>query len=812
MEEKTWDVLDSYFKSDKNFLTKHHLDSYNDFIYTKIPNTIKSLNPFKTLKNDENGNLKHEIRVYVGGKEGEDIFFVKPSHNNKILLPNEARLKNLSYKTDLLCNIVIEYIVYDGSGGIDEKKSKVSQLNNIKIGTIPLMLQSKLCVLYQQPNDILKEMGECPFDQGGYFVIDGKEKVIIAQERIATNRLFINVSGSDPDYTHKGLIRCTTEEAAIFPKTVNIGIYSSKYLKGKRKNAIVFSLPNIKREIPLFILFRLLGVESDKNILEHIIGDVDDPRNSGKLQFLYYSLKDGAFAYTQDQALEFVKNYVQYDNIDYVRYILMNDLFPNMNEGKGDTMKISLTKKALFLGHISNQIVNICMGSSKETDRDNYAYKRVDLSGFLMANLFRDFYNQFRNECRSAIDRQYNYGPWKKDNDLTKLINQSNRWMVFNSNIIENGMHKSLKGSWGIDKDPSKAGIVQDLSRISFIGFTSHLRRVNTPIDRSVKLVAPHRLHPTQWGAMCPCESPDGASIGLLKNFALLCHVSFDCSSKEIIKCLADLNIRFLEYITPHEITQDTAKVLVNSNLIGITRAPQDIVKKLRLLRRNALINVMTSISWDVVNKEININTEAGRCCRPLYIVKKHKLLITSSILEKLKKGLMHWYDLIKGDTLHALDLTDCTYRNPFDIIKGDEATVWETLERNQSVVEFVDVEESNTCLVAMQFRDLDDGLRKFTHCEIHPSTIFAVLTAVIPFANHNQAPRNYFSGAQGKQAIGVYSTAFNSRMDIASLVLHYPQKRLVNTRYMNYIGNNDMPNGENAIVAIMCYTGLTLC
>jgi len=143
---------------------------------------------------------------------------------------------------------------------------------------------------------------------------------------------------------------------------------------------------------------------------------------------------------------------------------------------------------------------------------------------------------------------------------------------------------------------------------------------------------------------------------------------------------------------------------------------------------------------------------------------------------------------------------------------KEDEAFVWHQLKRNRAVVEFIDVEESNTCMIAMKFADLDDKLTKYTHCEIHPSTIFAVLTANIPFADHNQAPRNYFSGQQGKQSISVYNTAFNSRMDIASLVLHYSQRSLVNTRYMHYLGNNSLPHGTNTIVAIMTYSGLTVC
>jgi DNA-directed RNA polymerase II subunit RPB2 len=807
MEENTWTVLDSYFKSDPHFLTKHHLESFNDFIENKIQNTIKSLNPFITLKNDDaTKKLKHEIRIYIGGENGDEIFFKPPEKNSKLLLPNLARLKNLTYKSDLFCNIHIKYISYDTEGNLENNVQK--DFKNIKIGSIPIMLKSKLCMLYDQPKAILSEFGECIYDQGGYMIIDGKEKVIVAQERIATNRLFINRS-KDPDFTFEGLIRCTIEEGAIFPKTVKLAVYSKEYLKGARKNAIVFSIPNINKEIPLFILFRALGVESDKHIIEYILHDLNDELNKSMLDFLFYSMYDGAFLYSQNDVLEYLSGYVKHSgNVDYVRYILMNDLFPNMNKQND----VSLHKKAMFLGHVAKHIIKVCLGLEKESDRDNYAFKRVDISGFLMGNLFRDFYNEFRNQCRSVVDSLYNYGSWKNDgNDIVEMINEFNKWQVFNSNIIDNGIVKSLKASWGLEKDPSKQGAVQDVNRISYIGYTSHMRRVNTPIDRSVKIVEPHRLHPTQWGSMCPCESPDGASIGLLKNLAMLCHITFDCSSKQILECLKELDVTLLEYVVPEQMTRETCKVLINSNWIGIIDRPYLLNKQLKLLRRNALINVSTSISWNIIDGEININTEAGRCCRPLYIIHEHKLLIQQKDIEYLKEGKKHWKDLIKGLTRNDFEFTDCTYYSPFKMESfknmGRE-DVWKTLEKNQSCIEFIDVEESNTCMIAMNQTLLEDKLTKYTHMELHPSTIFAVLTTNIPFANHNQAPRNYFSGAQGKQAIGIYSTAFNHRMDTAAYVLHYPQRRIVNTKYMNYIGNNQMPNGENTIVAIMTYTG----
>lgn len=805
MDDITWDVLQGYLEDEK-FLVKHHVDSYNDFTSVKIKNIIHSLNPFVTLKmNRETNKPKHAIEVFIGGETAENIYFTKPLYKDALLLPNMARLENQTYQCDILCDIFVRFIIYDTNGL--PKETKTSSFQKIKIGTIPIMLHSNICCLYKQPREVRKEMGECVFDIGGYFIVDGKEKVIVSQERIATNRLFLNKSKL-PEFTYQGMIRNTTEEAAIFPKTVNIAVYSDQYLKGSRKNAIVMSLPNIDIPIPVFILFRALGVESDKRILEHILYDLDDNTSKPMAEFLYYSLRDSSFVYTQDQSIQFLSKHVQYKDEDYVRFVLANDLFPNMNEGSGNDMYINLHKKAMFLGHVVRNIVKICLGMATETDRDNYAFKRVDVSGFLMGNLFRDLYNAFRNECRSSVDRSYNYGPWQKDGDVTQVINNSNRWQIFNSNIIENGMVRSLKGSWGVDKDNAKQGLVQDLSRISYIGFLSHLRRVNTPVDRSVKIVAPHRLHPTQFGVMCPCETPDGANVGLLKNFAMTCHVSSDCSSKEIVRCLLDLGMEMLDKVRPQKVAGDVCKILINSNWVGIVHEPRDVVDKLHLLRRNALINVMTSISWNIVGKEININTEAGRCCRPLYIVEQGKLLIQPEHVQKLKKGALSWTDLIKGNTLNHVDFTDCTYRNPREIFTDPSVNVWQKLIQNQSVIEFIDVEEANTCMIAMEFKDLEKSNTTYTHCEIHPSTMFAVLTANISFANHNQAPRNYFSGAQVKQAIGMYNSAFNNRMDTMSYLMHYPQKPIVNTRYQKYLGLNNMTNGVNAIVAIMCYSG----
>jgi DNA-directed RNA polymerase II subunit RPB2 len=800
----TWLVLDEYFKSNLNFLTKHHLESYDDFVSHKIINTIKVLNPFIILKNKDGGKVQHEISIFIGGVNADEIYINKPTifnnetHEQRPLYPNEARLLDMTYKSDIYANIFIHYVTKDSGSN---KENDIT-LKNVKIGSIPIMLHSCLCALNNRSLNTIKEMGECPYDQGGYFIIDGKEKVIVAQERIATNRIFINKS-KDEKYSYQGLIRCTSEENPLFPKTITIYVLTDKPLKKKKKkeeeekkdtkfkkysNSILISSPNISIDIPLFLLFRALGIESDKDIFEHVVYDIDDPMNKGIIDFLRFSSIQCNTITSQEEALKYISNFVTYKHVDNVKKILIEDIFPNVGE--------SFKNKALFLGHIINKLIKVCLGAVKESDRDSYIFKRVDISGFLIGNLFRDYYNQFRNNVRSKVDNEYWYGIGRTIPNIEFLINKSNMNFIFDANIIENGLKKSLKGNWGTnmiqeqqDLDLIKQGISQDLSRLTYLATISHLRRVNTPIDPTNKILAPHRLHTSQWGIMCPCESPDGASIGLLKNFAILCHISYDISPKPILKILEDNDMIHIQNIPAIHIGKYT-KISINSNWIGLHKDPVTLVKLLKLYRRNNIINIYTSISWNIITKEINILTEAGRCMRPLYVIYENKLLVADKI-KKIKD--YKWNDMIGLNS------------------KADIKNIKE-LEENQGFIEFLDVEETNYSYIAMDQSYIQGKTTQYTHCEIHPSTILSVLTHQIPLANHNQAPRNIFSGAQGKQAIGIYATNFNNRIDTMSFVLHYPQKALVSTRYQEYLNNNRLPNGENLIVAIACYTGLTAC
>lgn len=796
-----WQLLDTYFTTNSHFITQHHLDSYNHFITNRIPQVIRAFKAVTVIKPDPEDPrvIKHQIDVYIGGENGDNLFFDKPtivdpdSGEQRLLFPNEARMFNYSYASDLYADILVRVTLRGES--VEEKI-----LKRVKIGSIPIMLQSKLCALHKQPFHVRREMGECPYDQGGYFIIDGKEKVCVAQERNITNSLFVTkVKDNESEkHSYTAFIRCTSEESSVFPKTVRFFVNRLNPANVGKTNAISVSVPHITTDIPLFILFRVLGVESDKDIIDSILAYETDERIQNDMrEFLRPSAVEATFAYSQDIACEFLKSFVALKTRDNLYFVIERNLFPNLENA-------TIALKARYLSYTVNQLVRVCMGMASTTDRDSYMYKRIGISGFLLGDIFKDYFNSFRVTFRNKIDKAYEYQNWKTQDSLIDQINMANKDDFFQSSIIAGGMSKSLKGSWGLD---GVQGISQDLNRVSYIGFLSHLRRVNTPMDASIKLRRPHQLTTSQYGMVCPSESPDGGSIGLLKNFSILCAISFDVPTSSIKAAIEPFHVIYQDDMIPEHQIHSTY-LSINNTWVGVvpdTEAPK-LVRWIKLLRRNSLINNLISVSWNVFQKKINILTDNGRCTRPLFIVdEKSKQLLIDTKKTKVKE----WLDYIRGDTLTKAeyDFYFAGYHDPFKRFPGKSIDeIIKILEANSAVVEYIDVEETNCSMIAMYPSDVPH--RHHTHCEVHPSTMFSIYTVTVPFANHNAPTRLVFSGAQGKQAIGVYASNFNNRIDTMGYVLHYPQKPLVKTRFNDYMNTTQLPNGENLIVAICSYSG----
>ncbi len=756
------DLLDLYFSSNRYFVTKHHIDSYNEFVNATVQKVIKSMNPFKVIKNDANGNLRYEILIHIGGPDSDQLFYSKcttgAAGEERLMYPNECRMKNKSYVSNLFATVVVDYIEGD--------RKITREFENVFLCKIPIMLQSNLCMLNNQPQRILQAAGECVYDQGGYFVIDGKEKVIVAQERNVTNRLYVNKIEAAPagqekaeDNSVEAFIRCTSEKNSVFPKTFWLYI-------NRKKGTVHARVPHIALDVPIFTLFRALGVEGDKDVVEMICGGL-----GALVDFLRPSILAARGAATQKEALVWLSEGVEYKySVENVMYVLFEDFLPNVPD--------ALYHKAVVLGLLVRQLCEVALGLREESDRDNYMQKRVGISGYLLGDVFKDFYNKFRVATRNKVDNTYEVGSNHNTlEELSMLISPFEVAKFFGrSKDFQTGLIKSLKGNWGLSGDPAQQGIVQDLNRVSYVGFLSHLRRVSAPMsDVAVKIRRPHQLGTSQWGYMCPCESPDGISIGLIKNMAVLNHVTAGSDPQDVLDALAEGGFEVSERRIGG-LGQGQVRLHVNNNWIGMVERPAELVRYVRLLRQNGYIDPMVSVSWTVIDHMINILTDSGRCTRPL--------ILLPADFEAVSKAAT-WADL-------------CPVRKPRPAPRD--------LERGAALIDFVDVEESNTCLIAIDRAHIEAF--RHTHCEIHPSTMFSVYTATIPLPNHNAAPRNVFSGAQGKQAVGVYATNFNRRIDTTGLILHYPQRALVSTRYMEYLNVNKLPNGENLIVAIMTYTG----
>jgi DNA-directed RNA polymerase II subunit RPB2 len=358
----------------------------------------------------------------------------------------------------------------------------------------------------------------------------------------------------------------------------------------------------------------------------------------------------------------------------------------------------------------------------------------------------------------------------------------TNIYKIVKSTTIENGITRALStGDFSIKQsNSSKVGVAQVLNRLTYVASLSHLRRINTPLEKSGELIEPRKLHNTTWGFLCAAETPEGQSIGVVKNISYMAHITIPTNSSSLY-----------EYILPHVLKVDDAKakdlhgkvkVFINGCWVGISENPMDLYEKIKDKKYRGIINIYTSVVFDYKNMEIRVCNDGGRLTRPVLKVKGERALVTKGLIDNLVAKDLAWNDL----------LTNCRI--------------------DESVIEYIDPEEQNFSMIAMKTKDgylQPEGAKmKYTHCEIHPSVIFGVLASCIPYPDHNQAPRNTYQCAMGKQAMGVYATNYDQRMDKTAYVLSYPSRPLVDTRLMNFIHLNKIPSGTQIHVAIMSHTG----
>jgi len=893
--EEPYSIIESYFTGQHlERLVRHQIESYNHFVNYQIQRTIQMFNP-AIIHSDNDYNAekdKYFLEVHVNFSNFK-LYPPQIHENNgatKLMLPQEAKIRNFTYASTMNIDIHIQYIVRN-TENMENPRIIEKVLPKINIGKLPIMLKSSICVLNQNKHIESVHTGECSMDCGGYFIIKGSEKTVLGQERAAENRIYCFDGKNTTKWSWFAEIKSVPDFKCISPKQIEMMIASKNNGFG---NGIFISIPRIKNPIELFVLFRALGIISDKQISKYIVLDIEDEKQSEVLNFIQASIIDANKYMTQEDALRHLTASVAYTPInldketgsrkkrEFALEVLENDLFPHCQ---------TLQQKLYIIGYMARKLIQTSLGWLPPDDRDSYLNKRIELTGTLLNNLFRNYFNKLVKEMHKQIIREINNGSWRSTDDYENIINMSNIYKIMKSTTIENGINRALStGDFSIKQsNSSKVGVAQVLNRLTYISSLSHLRRINTPLEKSGELIAPRKLHGTTWGFLCcltgdteillsdkinmkkikdirdgdwvntvnrdtlldepstiynyfsimpeklfeittisgrkikatsdhpflinkgngkyemvkvedlkiddkmiirhmvnmnisnidkekyynlellekniennkTCnngcvsvpilsikeiepelvydftthsenhsfvangfvssncvETPEGQSIGVVKNISYMCHITIPTNSNSLY-----------EYVKPHILSVDDTepeklngkvKVFVNGCWLGVSENPIELYNDMKDKKYKGIINIYTSIIFDIKMMEIRICNDGGRLTRPVLRVRDNKALITKEIIEKLVNNEITWNDL----------LTNCRL--------------------DESVVEYIDPDEQNLAMIAMKSKDtylhkFSSNKYNFTHCEIHPSTIFGVVGSCVPYPDHNQAPRNTY-------------------------------------------------------------------
>ena len=770
-ELSTDPIVQTYFDK-KNILAKHQIESFDDYVDNIIPNILEQHTPINIeldIANDENDIKLKNIKVCLlkDTIHIEDCLYTENNGVKNILYPDIANRRNYSYMSNVLIDIYIEIDIIDKFNNITKLPGK--NLENILIGTIPIMVGSKYCMTtkYNKP---LK----CKYDIGGYFIINGNEKVIISQEKIAPNIVQVFKSKKDK-IALNAEVRSINHNIFSIPKCISISITDREDIYN---NDIYINVPSISNRIPIFVIFKLFGCITDKEILYNIIDNSIPEIDNIMTNILLPSFEKCIDVKNELDAYRYlISNMNIYQTIseekkiEYINKNVINNILPHISDRK---------VKVLYLGYMINKLLKCYLKIDKLTDRDNYIHKRIETPGILLGNItylcynkiFKDTVGLLKNEILKKIINTNDI------NNINNTINYTNIFRIIKPIYLETTLKTSLAtGNWGIKNNLSnnRSGVSQVLNRLTFTSGLSHLRRISTSGDVTGKLIPPRKLHSSSWGYICPSETPEGQSIGLVKNLANNCEITQHSNDSIILNYLNDdinsiLDIDIFEY----DKIKNT-KIFINGNWVGYSTDYKYILDKFKKLRIQGIINIYNSIYMDYNNNIIYIHSDRGRCIRPLLKITKNKLVYDKKIQKKLKDKIYNWDDLL-------LNYND-----------------------KKCIIEYIDTYEINNLLLCNNFKKIK---KSYNYCEISPSLILGLMASCIPYAHHNQAPRNTYQSAMGKQAIGINTTNINNRYDTFTHMLHYPQKSIIGTKYMKYFNADKLPNGINIVVAIMTYTG----
>lgn len=857
-----WVVLDSYFGQNNNrFLINHQHASYYQFINKYIDDIFNQFNPIKLYNNYIPELNKHQIKLkieFINYSLGNPIITVADSETIN-MTPKMARDRNLTYASELSVDIKFTRTLYsiDDSKeelNLDNKNVNEIVIKRVNLGKIPIMIQSSNCYLEKTQNVMNKQLGECTYDVGGYFIVNGNEKVIICQERIAENKIF-----AFRKILSNKTIEYNTEIHSVLDDRFSV-VMKNRVSLNNKTNILYFDSTLFKEPINIFLLLKIIGIKNDKDLIEIICYDINEPV-LGKIvvSLCKETMIDYKHIYkkenitNEEEFMDYILKQVKYknvnkeykmsreDKINYLQIGLIKEILPHLYDNK--------INKSHFIGAMIRKLIKVKLGLLDFDKRDSFENKRVETPGYLMASLFRQCINRMIKDMNKKLSKElslnYNINATdkvvysekfkdivnkinednslstneKKDKinelareqcinqklttkeimrviadkkDILETLNSNNIYKIIKTTSIEGGIKFALAtGNWGIkttNDNKIKIGVAQVLSRLSYPSYLSHLRRLICPSEKKQqggKILGPRKQHASQYGFICPAETPEGKNVGLVKNMALSSTITMQINSKSFIEWVKPFTT--IMPSTNFQILDDKTIIYVNGNIIGYTEKPNEIYEKFYRARRIGMVHNHITVNWNNEHNEMFFFTDAGRLIRPVFNVKDNKLCITKKHIELLQKNNYNWNYLVLPGLMAANELPQ------------------------ESVIDFIDSEESTNCLIAINKEALSTERRftnSYTHCEIHPGLMLGVLACVIPFSDHNQSPRNAYQSSMGKQAMGHYATNFLDKMDTHAYIMNQLETPIVKSHFGKYVNYDYLPCGMNALVAIACYSG----
>lgn len=744
--EDLWTVFTAYAKT--MGLSRQHLDSFNALVTHKLRDIVLSIREIKPMQRLPRKTRvlspldEHEVKVVINDvKIGEPVVREADGLLRKIL-PIEARIRNITYAAPIYLDMSLV------ENGVEVQRDL------IKICDFPVMIKSVLDPISRMSVEELLEAGEDPYDPGGYFIINGSEKVIVAQEDLAVNRIIVTPArAGTTKITHTAKVVSTV-----------LGIRRQVIVDRMSDGSLEVSLSRIRSKIPFVILMMALGLEKDAEITLAVSTDPDIQR-----ELLPSFEKVAQIATSREEALEYIGNRVAPGQAREVRIrraeeFLDNEFLPHLGNRPEDRIK-----KAFYLAEMANRVLQLYLGKRRPDDKDHYSNKRLRLAGDLIAELFRESYQALVRHIAASLEEAISR---RKRITLKHLVKPS---------IITDRLRGAIAtGNWGRDR----TGISQQLDRTNWISLLSHLRRVISPLSKGQAHLEARDLHGTHWGRLCPFETPEGVNCGLVKNLAIYAYISVGVPEREVeellykelgVVPLMDLIKQSLETGEVPEVMIKGAKVFLNGSPIGYHPDGEELTRRIRELRRQGKLSHEVSVAHivDEYINEVYINTDEGRLMRPLIVVENGKPKLTKEHVEKLRRGEISFWDLVK-----------------------------------MGVVEFLDTDEEENAYIAEFPWEVTE---EHTHLELWVPAILGVSASTIPYLEHNQSPRNTYQSAMAKQGLGLYALNYRFRPDSHSYLLHYPQKPIVQTKALDLIGYNERPSGQNMVVALMSFTGYNI-